>query len=247
MNERASGAAVELRFYAELNHFIAPARRGRDSSYTAAPHESLKHSIESLGVPHTEVARVLVNGEPVDLDYRPREGDRISVFPVFRTLDPAPAAEAPPRFIADAQLGRLARYLRFAGFDTLHADAQTDAALVEQAQRDGRIVLTRDRALLMHRALQPACHVRDDEPLRQLAELAHRLRLDMNAARAARCMLCNTPLDGVDKAEVQAQLPARTAACFDVFWRCPDCRRVYWRGSHWRRLRGAIEAVSSAR
>lgn len=244
MTQPAARGAVHVRFYAELNHFIAPARRGRDSACDVAPHESLKHCIESLGVPHTEVARVLVNGAPAELAYRPRHGDRISVFPAFRVLDPA-ALQATPRFIADAQLGRLARYLRFAGFDTVHVTTGADAALVTQAQAEDRTVLTRDRDLLMHRAVQRGCHVRDDAPLRQLADLAHRLRLDLHAARPARCMLCNAPLLDVAKAEVAADLPPRTAACFDAFWRCPECRRVYWRGSHWRRLREAIGAVSS--
>ncbi|MCW7538763.1 Mut7-C ubiquitin/RNAse domain-containing protein [Aquabacterium sp. A7-Y] len=235
----------DFRFYAELNDFLPLPRRGRSFTHAVAPHESLKHAIESLGVPHTEVGLVLLDGVPVGLQHRPLgDGGRVAVYPAWQTLGPVPAvglADVPPRrFIADAHLGRLARYLRFAGYDTLYRNDWPDAELAALARAEDRTVLTRDRDLLMHRDVVHGCYLRAIEPLEQLRELVARLRLDARAPRASRCLLCNTPLAPAAKEAVADRLLPRTLADFDEFWRCPDCERVYWRGLHWQRLRAAL-------
>ena len=151
--------AIELRFYAELADFLPGALRGRSFEHAVATHETVKHIIEALGVPHTEVGLLLVNGETVTMDQRLETNDRVAVFPALRRLAPPCGVQA--RFAADAHLGRLARYLRFCGFDTLWDNAWDDANLVAVAAGEARVVLTRDRALLMHRALPQGCYVRD--------------------------------------------------------------------------------------
>lgn len=235
----------EIRFYAELNDFLAPRRRGRSTRHLPAPHESLKHAIESLGVPHTEVGLVLVDGEPASLDRRPlREGERIAVYPRWQSIAPLPQQPPPSAFIADAHLGRLARYLRFAGFDTLYHDSGSDTELAAEAAAEHRTVLTRDRDLLMHRDIRHGCYLRAVEPLAQLREVATTLRLDLQASRTSRCLLCNQPLQPVAKDEVAHRLPPRTLAEFNDFWRCAACDRVYWRGSHWGRMRQALQGLA---
>ena len=107
---------VTFRFYEELNDFLPPGLRKRDLSRTCASDATVKHAIEALGVPHTEVDLILVDGRSVGFSYRPRSGDRISVYPEFETLDVTPitrlrpSALRRPRFLADAHLGRLAKY-----------------------------------------------------------------------------------------------------------------------------------------
>lgn len=257
------GAAVDargiatVRFYAELEELLAPRHRGRPVACETSATRSVKHCIESLGVPHTEVGLLLVDGAPQGFDYRPVEGDRIGVFPTFRRIDgvdelapgaplAAPGGDA-PTFIADAQLGRLARWLRFAGYDTRWRNAWRDADLVALAADEGRIVLSRDRDLLMHRDVEAGCYVRDDDPLRQLADVASRLRLDLAVSmqRPARCTVCNGTLAAATAAEVAPCLPTRAALEFDAWWRCTGCARIYWRGSHWRRLRAALDGVAA--
>lgn len=239
---------AQFRFYAELNEFLPPAQRGREFHRSAAPHASLKHTIEALGVPHTEVGLVLRNGERCPLDHRPlHEGDQISVYPAWRRFALGASQEA-PRFIADAHLARLARYLRFAGYDTLLHEHGSDGELAAEARRDWRIVLTRDRQLLMHRDVEQGCYLRPEEPLQQLHELADRLKLDLRpGARPARCTLCNDPLHEVAKAEVADALPPCTREAFERFWRCPRCGRVYWHGSHWKRLQSALNDAAAPR
>lgn len=235
---------MQIRFYAELGDFLPPQRRGRDFEVAVAPHESVKHAIEALGVPHTEVARVLVNGREASLAQRLQPGDRVAVLPALRRLAPeAPSLER--RFIADAHLGRLARWLRFAGLDTRWHNAWEDATLVALAAAEERIVLTRDRALLMHRAVHAGCWLRDDGPLAQLADVARRYALPLHEGGPSRCLECNAVPVPVPKAAVEAELPPHTRASFEAFWRCPGCARVFWRGSHWRRMREALRGVAA--
>lgn len=235
---------VEFRFYAELGDFIAPERRGRSFAYAVASNQSVKHAIEALGVPHTEIGLLLVNGEECAQDRLLRAGDRVAVLPALRRLLPYDGDI--PRFAADSHLGRLARYLRFAGFDTLWDNGWDDAHLAAVAGAEGRIVLTRDRALLMHKALHAGFFVREGNPLAQFADMTRRYGLDLAACRPARCLMCNGELLEASKAEVAGELQPGTLAGFNAFWRCSGCRRVFWRGSHWKRLRAAVDGVASA-
>ena len=234
----------EFFFSPELADFLPPARRGRPVVCAVAPHQSIKHAIEALGIPHTEIGPVAVNGEKRPISGRLAPNDRVEVFP----RQPAALSEdQPPRFIADAHLGRLARYLRFAGIDTAWKNAWDDAELVAIAGREGRIALTCDRALLMHRALTAGCYLHSRQPTTQLAEVARRYSLALCGPQPSRCLECNAVPLPVAKAEVAAELLPRTLAAFDQFWRCPGCRRTYWRGSHWQRMQGALAAVDRAR
>ncbi|NML15896.1 Mut7-C RNAse domain-containing protein [Azohydromonas caseinilytica] len=235
---------MEFRFYAELGDFLPPGRRGRAFEHAVAPHENAKHAIEALGVPHTEVALLLVNGRPAPLESFLQPGDRVAVLPALRRLAPEVPAGG-RRFIADAHLGRLARYLRFAGLDTLWHNAWDDAELVALAADEDRIVLTRDRALLMHRHVHAGGWLRDDDPLAQLADVARRWSLPLHEPGPSRCLECNAVPVPVPKAEVAERLLPNTRASFEQFWRCPGCQRIFWRGSHWRRMHEAVRGVAA--
>jgi hypothetical protein len=178
------GVLARLRFYEELNDFLAPALRKRDIAYRCARAATVKNAIEALGVPHTEVELILVNGASVDFSYLLREGDAVSVYPKFESFDIRPmlrVREAPLRelrFVADAHLGGLARLLRMLGFDTLYSNDITDEQIRDLACSDGRIVLTRDRELLKRRAITHGCFVRALKPRFQLREIVQRLQLE---------------------------------------------------------------------
>src|SRR5262245_1932679 len=139
-----------FRFYEELNDFLALHHRKREFEHRCARAATIKNAIEALGVPHTEVELILVNGRSVDFAYRVVAGDRISVYPKFEAFDVGPLlrVRAQPlrltRFIADAQLGGLARLLRALGFDTMYDNAYSDHEIRRRAAAEGRIILTRD-------------------------------------------------------------------------------------------------------
>jgi len=244
------GAIATFRFYEELNDFLPPARRKREFSVPCARAATAKHMIEALGVPHTEVEVVLVNGESVGFDRVLRDGDRVAVYPKFEALDVTPllrVREAPlrtTRFLADAHLGGLARLLRLAGFDTLYENGLPDAQIESRAREDGRIVLTRDRELLKRRGITHGCFVRALRPREQLREVIERLDLARSLRPFSRCLACNAALAPIDKSAVCDRLPPNVRECHDRFTACTGCGRIYWEGSHWRRMRSIVDALA---
>lgn len=240
---------AHFRFYEELNDFIAPARRKREFALRCARAATVKNAIESVGVPHTEVELILANGESVDFGYRVREGDRISVYPMFEAFDVQPLlrvrAEAlrEPRFIVDAQLGGLARLLRMLGFDTLYDNDAGDTEVRRCAAEEGRTILTRDRQLLICRDVTHGCYVHALKPPLQLREVVDRLQLAGKAQPFTRCLCCNVLLERVEKAQVMDRLPAGVAARQTTFRRCAGCRRVYWPGDHYVRMNAMLNGL----
>jgi uncharacterized protein with PIN domain len=237
---------VTLRFYEELGFFLKPEQRKRPFVAAFHPGDTVKYLIESLGVPHTEVDLILADGRSVPFSYRLRGGERISVYPVFESLDvgsvtrvrPEPLRE--PRFVLDVHLGRLAKSLRMLGFDTLYNNTDDDRTLSEISHRDGRILLTRDRELLKRSMVTHGYCVRATRPRDQLSELIRRFDLVPRVRPFRLCLRCNEPLEAVQKSEVRELLPARVAETYERFRRCPSCGRVYWRGTHWENMRASL-------
>lgn len=243
-----------FRFYEELNDFLAPEHRGHEFAAACARAATTKHMIEALGVPHTEVELILVNGVSVGFDCLLRDGDRVAVYPVFEALDITPllrVREHPlrdTRFVADAHLGGLAHLLRMTGFDTLYDNHFDDREIAELSAREHRIVLTRDRELLKRRNITHGCYVHALKSAAQLREIFARLDLARSARPYTLCLHCNTPLRALDTALARERVPPRVAAHYTRFSTCDTCRRVFWEGSHWRRMQALLaEVMLSAR
>ena len=236
-----------FRFYEELNDFLPPERRKREFASACARAATTKHMIEALGVPHTEVELILVNGQSVGFDRLLEEGDRVAVFPKFEMLDVTPmlrVREHPLRvirFVADAHMGGLAHLLRMAGFDTLYDNNFHDKEIETIVVRDGRIVLTRDRELLKRRAITHGCYVHTLKPPQQFCEIFERLDLGRSVHPFTLCLECNVPLHPIEKAEVLMRIPPSVRERFDTFSTCENCNRVFWEGSHWRRMRDLLD------
>lgn len=241
-----------FRFYAELNDFLPPGRRRREFAAPCARAATAKHMIEALGVPHTEVELILINGESAGFARQLRDGDRVSVYPKFEALDIAPllrVRERPlrvTRFIADCHLGGLARLLRMAGFDTLYRNDYADREIACIAAREERIVLTRDRDLLKQRTVTRGCYVHAIKPARQFAEIVRRLDLARSMRPFTRCLVCNAPLRPIARARVLERLPPSVRATRTRFTACGRCRRVFWQGSHWQRMRELLDATAGS-
>jgi len=230
-------STASFQFPAELARFLRPEHRGSRFPYSCARAASLKNAIEALGVPHTEVGAVRVNGVPATLQRIVREGDAVEV------LAPRPAPEEPLAFIADAHLGALARFLRMLGFDTAYEPQLADRDIRRLAREDNRIVLTRDRDLLKCRDIARGYYLRAIKPEQQLGEVAARYALPVQARPFTRCLHCNLPLAPIDKAAVAHRLPERVAALHEAFTHCAGCDRVYWPGSHYERMRAALSPI----
>jgi uncharacterized protein len=245
----AAVVMATLRFHAELNAFLPATRRDSEFRCACAADATVKHVIEALGVPHTEIGLVVVDGAVASLGQRVREGARIAVYPAHAATEtptlPALPVASPmsTRFIADAQLGALARLLRLAGFDTRYENSLDDTAIVAIARREGRCVLSRDVDLLKRRDVQAGCYVRALKPQAQLQEIVHRLGLAGHARPFSRCLACNEPLRAVAKADVVECLPQSVGEQHERFTRCDACGRVYWEGSHWQRMRQLLQTL----
>jgi uncharacterized protein len=234
---------VTVRLYQELNQFVPVDRRGHPSQVDVPRGSTTKALIENLGVPHTEVDLVLVNGESAGFSRLLFEGDHVSVYPMFESWDIAAVSlvRGTPlrrtRFIADVHLGKLARLLRMAGFDTAWANHLTDETIVRVAAAEKRIILTRDRGLLKRRIVTHGCLVRSPVPREQLTEVLRRFDLARQVRMFSRCMTCNAPLARVSRLSVLDVLPPAVAETCTEFSRCTGCGKVFWRGSHWEKMK----------
>ncbi len=247
-----------FRFYQELGDFLPRERRERTFAADCAHRSTAKHMIEALGVPHTEVEMVLVNGDESGFDRVLEEGDHVAVYARFELLEVGPHGGPGPerlrerprermRFVADSHLGGLARLLRMAGYDTLYDNHYHDDEVEDLAENDDRIVLTRDRELLKRRSIVNGCYIHALDPPQQLRELFERLDLAGGARPFSLCLHCNVPLRAVDKADVLDRLPESVSALHDSFTACDNCLRVYWKGSHYKRMAALLAAVGQRR
>ena len=235
-------ATATFRFHGELAEFLPRSRRGVTFEQACAQAATIKHAVEALGVPHTEVGRLTVNTLPATLARIVRERDAIEVFP-----HAGAQALGTPRFLADAHLGGLARLLRMLGLDTRYENGCADRALIDLAVREERVVLTRDRELLKCRDMLRGCFVHAVKPEAQLQEVTRRYALTHAMRPFTLCLHCNVALQPAAKAEVEARVPGRVAALYTRYARCPVCERIYWAGSHWQHMRTMLSAALGAR
>ncbi|MGR8940247.1 MAG: Mut7-C RNAse domain-containing protein [Gammaproteobacteria bacterium] len=230
--------SAEFRFYEELNDFLPLEQRKQTLIYRFNGNPGIKDPIEAFGVPHTEVDLIVVNRESVGFDYRLKKADRVAVYPVFEGIDITPIVklrEAPLRrirFVVDVNLGKLARLLRLFGFDTLFANSFSDKEIAAISVAEKRIILTRDRRLLYAKVITHGYWVRAVAPLRQLAEIVERFDLANLLRPFSRCTACNALIEAVDKQDVLHLLEPKTRLYYERFYRCPNCGKVYWEGSH---------------
>lgn len=239
---------VTLRFYGDLNELLSHRREGPAFRRRLPGPTSVKDLIEGCGVPHTEVDLILIDGEPAAFDRLIEGGEYVSIYPFFDSLampeaDRLQRALSHPRFLADVNLGKLSRYLRMAGFDTAYRNDAGDADLIEQMQEEHRVLLTRDRKLLMHKVVDHGYLPRSDDPAEQLLEVLRRFDLFEKVHPFSRCPHCNGVLQEVPKEEVIDRLEPLTKRHFDRFSQCPGCGQVYWAGSHRRRLDPRVRKI----
>ena len=247
-----ASACACFRFYAELNDHLPPGQQfGLVEKQFFVP-ASVKDMIESIGVPHAEVDLILVNGESSDFTRLIRNGDHVAVYPVFESIDITPVLRLRPqplretKFVLDVHLGRLAGYLRMLGFDTVYSNRISDLELVRISSEQKRILLTRDRGVLKHSAVTHGYWLRQTGSRRQAEEVVSRFDLARSLRPLTRCMVCNQSLRAVSKADVLGRVPPGTLEWCDRFRECAGCGRVYWAGSHCRRMRSWIEPMSAA-
>jgi len=207
---------------------------------------SVKDVVESLGIPHTEVARLTINGREQGFGAILADNDQISVLSfsgpedIYRLSVLRPPFVRPPRFLVDVNVGKLARLLRLLGFDTIYRPEATDRQLAEMAGREKWVLLTRDATLLKRNLVIHGRLVRASQPWAQVEEIVRLYGLAADLRPFSRCLVCNSLLMPVPKEEIVSRLEPLTKKYYDTFSICPGCARLYWRGTHQERMEGEI-------
>jgi uncharacterized protein len=223
-----------------LNSFLSKARRDGAFLYSFTEKQSVKHLIEAAGVPHTEVGLIQANKQPVDWNYQVQQDDQIEITPADASRDAIPGRH---RFVADNHLGRLSAYLRMLGFDVIYRNNFDDEVLAQISSQEERILLTRDRRLLMRSIVRYGYCLRSLESRQQLQEVIRRYALSNTLTPFRRCLRCNILLDPVSKEAILDQLEPLTRLYYDEFHQCPICGQIYWKGSHYEHMQEIIALV----
>jgi uncharacterized protein with PIN domain len=240
---------ASFRFFSSLNDFLPAAKKDRSIPFHFTGMPAVKDSIEALGVPHPEVAVILINGSPVTFRTPLQNQDQVEVHP-FDPADPSPPAYSlrvalpqPARFILDVHLGTLAKSLRLLGFDACYRNDYSDKTIADLAAREQRLVLTRDIGLLKHKAITWGYWLRSQQGEKQLTEVLAYFQLYAQLAPFSRCLACNAPIVPVPKEAIWEALPPKTRLYFEEFFQCTHCRRVYWKGSHFDRMQSFVNQL----
>lgn len=164
---------------------------------------------------------------------------------MIEPMERATGGAAPIKFILDVHLGRLARWLRMLGFDTLYRNDYDDPEIVAIARQEGRAILTRDLGIMKRRAVIYGYHVQSTKPQEQLHEVLTRYQLYDQIRPFHRCIVCNGLLHIVAKETVVDQIEPKTLLYYDEFFQCVGCRKIYWRGSHYERMTSFINGLNN--
>jgi hypothetical protein len=242
---------VYLRFYEELNDFLPEEKKKKRFAHQFIDRTSVKDLIESLGVPHTEVDLILVNGKSVNFKYLINDGDNISVYPMFESFDitevqqlrPKPLRN--PKFVADVHLGKLTKYLRMIGLDVLYKNNFEDDEIVSISLKEKRAILTKDRGILKRNEVTHGYWIRTTKAEAQAKEVLERFNLQKEIKEFSRCIECNDLLEPIKKEEIINQLPPKVKQTKEEFRFCPSCKKIYWKGTHYRRMLAFVQSINT--
>ena len=154
-----------------------------------------------------------------------------------------------PRFIVDHNVGKLARYLRMMGYDTLFYKGGDDSGLVATALAENRVILTRDRGIMERRLVTTgrlkAILLETERPEEQICQVMRALKLESRHRPFSLCLEDNQPLEERSREQVAGRVPAYVFKTQDYYRECPACRRIYWRGTHWQAMARLLDSLAA--
>ncbi len=155
------------------------------------------------------------------------------------------------KFIADSNVGKLARWLRMIGYDTLLFKEKDDKRMIQIALKEGRVILTKDTQIMKRRLITnsklKAIFIKHDDPKAQLQQTVKALNLDYHFRPFSLCLECNQALMPRSKDEMQSLVPSYVFKTRKQYTECPSCHRIYWQGTHWQAMVKELENLANGR
>jgi len=149
------------------------------------------------------------------------------------------------KFFADNNVGKLAKWLRMMGYDTLFFNGSDDSSMIAIALAEGRVILTRDTQIMRRRVVTSgqlkAILIQGDEPEQQMCQVIDSLNLDCQFRPFTICLECNQPLLPRSREQVKDLVPPYVFQTQVQYVECPTCHRIYWRGTHWQAMTKKLE------
>ncbi len=238
-----------IRFYEELNDYLSEDIRRQDILIDTKEGNSVGELIYSFGVACAAVDLILVNGHSANFDYILQDNDQISVYPVFERFNITSVSliENSPlrnlKFICDDHLGRLAKYLRMLGFDTLYNNDYDHNILISLSNSHNRILLSRDKKLLLNKKITRRYLVKQAEPGEQVREVLEYFDLKKNITPMSRCLECNGVVQQVPEESVKHRIEKYIIEINDEFTECKGCGKIFWKGSHYDSMMKRIRKI----
>jgi len=237
---------LTISFKGDLKELLPAGKKRETHRLTIKGKRSAKDLVESFGIPHTEVGRVLANERPADLSYILHDGDWVAVYPAASGLKGSRGSTRDPGsgevlLLCDEHLCKLCRRLRLLGFDAAMNRQWDDSQLADISEKEGRVLLSRDRGLLMRKKVTRGLLIRSTDTEEQVREVLDRLGLRSRCLPFSRCLRCAGLLQKIEKESddfesIRNQIPERVLAWCREYNRCLSCGQVYWKGSHYKKL-----------
>ncbi len=241
---------LHLNFANSLRGMLCTCKDTGIITYPLTRRASIKDIIESLGVPHTEIGKISLAGNELGFDYIPENTTSIEIEPISdKTPVTSPTRLRPVsfdehKFLIDDNVLKLGRNLRMIGFDSVNVINGEPGLIIEQAAKERRIVLSRNRDLLKMKAIYHGQLLRSENHIEQTAEVVRRYDLYSQIRPFSRCLSCNGTLRVVDKNAILHLLEPLTKKYYSTFKQCEDCKKVYWKGSHHEKMMRLISSIS---
>jgi len=238
-----------FRFYEELNDFLPVHRQKTDFEIDFIGKRSIKDMIEALGIPHTEVDLILINGKSVDFNYILNAEDRVSVYPVFESLNIENVTHLrkiplrSTKFIANVNLGDITNYLRLLGLDVYHDPSLSSQEIIKISKNENRIILTKSRKLLKFKEVTHGIFIRPGKTEEQVKRIIDSLDIKNQIKPFSRCLRCNNLLEKIPKENILDRIPPRAKEFYNEYTHCTSCDRIYWKGTHYIKMQNVIDQI----
>ena len=238
-----------FRFYEELNDLLPTTRQKTDFEVTFQERRSVKDMIEALGVPHTEVDLILVNGKSEGFSYLLQDKDHVSVYPIFESLDIEGVTRLrtfplrKTKFIADINLGDIVRCMRTLGLDVYFDPSMSSRDIIGVSCSEHRIILTKSRKLLKFKEVSHGILIRPGTTTEQVIKIIDDLDIRKQIKPFTICLVCGFLLERVSKEQIEDRIPPKTKAFCDEYAYCRKCDKIYWKGTHYIRMKKRIDEI----